>query len=234
MAEAFNVYCDESCHLEHDHQRVMVLGAVWCPADRAPEIAQRLREIRVDHGLATQIEVKWTKVSPAALHFYRDLLDYFFDDDDLHFRAVIVPDKGRLDHAAFGQTHDDWYYKMWFEHLKLVLGPGQRYRVYLDQKDTHGGRKVARLHDVLCDNAYDFDRRIIERVQIVRSLEVQPLQLADFLTGIISYANRGLQTSTAKLALVQRMRERSHYELTRTTLLGEQKVNLLVWEPRSR
>ena len=35
MAEIFNVYCDESCHLEHDRQKVMVLGAIWCPLEKA-------------------------------------------------------------------------------------------------------------------------------------------------------------------------------------------------------
>jgi len=31
MSQVFNVYCDESCHLENDKQKVMVLGAVWSP-----------------------------------------------------------------------------------------------------------------------------------------------------------------------------------------------------------
>ena len=35
MSEAVNVYCDESCHLEHDRQSVMVLGAVWCLEEKA-------------------------------------------------------------------------------------------------------------------------------------------------------------------------------------------------------
>ncbi len=31
MSQAFNVYRDESCHLENDHQKVMVLGTVRYP-----------------------------------------------------------------------------------------------------------------------------------------------------------------------------------------------------------
>ena len=27
-----NIYCDESCHLEHDKARAMLLGAISCPA----------------------------------------------------------------------------------------------------------------------------------------------------------------------------------------------------------
>lgn len=29
MRETFNIYCDESCHLERDGQPNMVLGALW-------------------------------------------------------------------------------------------------------------------------------------------------------------------------------------------------------------
>ncbi len=30
-ARLFNVYCDESCHLQHDNIPVMAWGAVYCP-----------------------------------------------------------------------------------------------------------------------------------------------------------------------------------------------------------
>ncbi len=65
MSETYNVYCDESCHLENDHQQAMVLGAVWCPLEKSREIAVRLREIKQKNGMSPQFEVKWTKVSPS-------------------------------------------------------------------------------------------------------------------------------------------------------------------------
>jgi hypothetical protein len=229
MSQVYNIYCDESCHLEKDHQQVMVLGAVWCPVERVREISTRLREIKLRHGLPADFEIKWTKVSPAKVQFYLDVIDYFFDDDDLHFRALIVPDKSLLRHAEFGQSHDDFYYKMYFDMLKVLFSPDARYRVYLDIKDTRGAVKIAKLHDVLCNNQYDFSRQIIERVQLVRSHEVEPLQLADLLIGAVSYVNRNLSTSDAKQALVDRMRRRSGYGLTRTTLYREDKVNLFRW-----
>ena len=229
MSEIYNVYCDESCHLENDHQQVMVLGAVWCPQEKAREISVRLREIKSHHGLPTEFELKWTKVSPAKVRFYLDVMDYFFDDDDLCFRALIVPDKTKLCHQAFGQSHDDWYYKMYFDMLKVIFNPRSHYRIYLDIKDTRSAGKVAKLHDVLCNNFYDFSRTIIERVQNVRSHEVEILQVADLLIGAVSYVNRGLSGNTGKEALIARMRERSHYCLTKTTLLREEKVNLFRW-----
>jgi len=96
MTEVFNVYCDESCHLENDGQTAMVLGAVWCPLDKTREIAVRLREIKRKHGLPASFEVKWTKVSSSKQAFYLDLMDYFFDDNDLHFRALICRKKQNL------------------------------------------------------------------------------------------------------------------------------------------
>lgn len=231
MTNTYNVYCDESCHLENDGQKAMVLGAVWCPLDKTREIAVRLREIKQKHGVSPQFEVKWTKVSPGKVDFYLDLVDYFFDDDDLHFRALIVPDKSLLRHDAFlGQDHDTWYYKMYFDMLKVILSPDAHYRVYLDIKDTRGAQKAAKLHEVLCNNLYDFSREVIERLQLVHSHEIEQLQLADLLIGAVSYVNRDLHGNTGKLALVERIRERSRYGLTRSTLLREEKFNLFRWQ----
>lgn len=229
MSATFNVYCDESCHMENDHLGVMVLGAVWCPVEKARGIRDRLREIKTEHGRGTSFEVKWSKVSPAGAKLYLDWLDYFFDDDDLHFRALIVPDKSQLRHAAFEQDHDTWYFKMYFDMLKIILSPDSAYRIYLDVKDTRSSDKVRKLEEVLANSVYDFSREIVERVQTVRSHEVELLQLADLLIGAVAYANRSLSGNAGKEALVARMRERSGYSLTRNTLVREEKVNVLVW-----
>jgi hypothetical protein len=186
MSDTYNIYCDESGHLEHDGQPSMVLGAVWCPLEKSREIAERIREIKVRHGLAADFEIKWTKVSPAKADFYRDVPDYFFDDDDLHFRALLVADKSALRREDFDQDHDTFYYKMFFDMLKVLLSPEHRYRIYLDVKDTRSARKVRQLHEVLSNNMYDFRREILERVQSVRSQEVEKMQLADLLIGVVT------------------------------------------------
>jgi hypothetical protein len=208
----------------------MVLGAVWCPLGKAREISVHIREIKTQHGLPPKFEFKWGKVSPAKQDFYLALLDYFFDNADLHFRALVVQDKSKLQHELYEQTHDTWYYKMYFDMLKVILDPHSRYRIYVDIKDTRSAAKIAKLHDVLCSSIYDFEYQIIERVQTVRSHEVEILQLTDLLIGAVSYVNRGLVSNAAKVALVEHMRQRSGYELTRTTLLRESKINIFVWQ----
>lgn len=228
----YNVYCDESCHLENDHQEVMVLGAVVCPREKTRAIAARIREIKLRHGMSPTFEAKWTKVSPARVGLYRDLVDFFFDDDDLSFRALVVPDKSKLAHASFAQTHDDFYYKMYFDMLKVVLEPQSAYHIYVDIKDTRSIEKTRKLHDVLCNSRYDFQRDIVRKVELIRSEHVQQVQLADLLIGAISYLHRGLSTSAAKTALVKRIQHRARYNLEKSTLLRETKVNLFVWRPR--
>lgn len=231
MNGTFNVYCDESCHLENDHQQVMVLGALWCPVGKVRGITKRLREIKERHGKNVNSEIKWSKVAPANKQFYLDVIDYFFDDDDLHFRALIVPDKSKLQYHAASPSHDDWYYKLYFEMLKAIINPDEAYRIYIDIKDTIGAKKIWNLRESLCANIGDLARQIVERVQLVRSHEIDIMQVTDLLIGAASYANRGLTTSEAKQALVSRIRERSGYELTKSTLPLEAKVNLLVWQP---
>jgi len=228
----YNIYCDESCHLEHDNINTMALGAIWCTKEKKLEISNRIREIKEEYGLSRNFEIKWNKVSPAKKDFYLRLVDYFFDDDDIHFRALIVPDKSGLNHALFGQTHDDFYYKMYFDLLKVIFVPQNCYNIYIDIKDTRSQQKVEKLTNVLRNNHYDFDKKIIRRVQQIKSHEVELLPLADLLIGAITYKCRSLTTNSAKLAIIQRIQDRSKYSLSYSTLYREDKLNLFFWKAR--
>lgn len=232
MSELYHIYCDESRHLERDDQPIMLLGAVTCPVSKVRTTARRLRELKQDHGISPFAELKWTRVSPSKVGLYVDVVDYFFDTEDLEFRAVVV-DKSVLDHDRFEQDHDMFYYKMYFQLLKVLLSPGANYRVFLDLKDTLGGQKVKRLHEVLANSMYDFRRQIVQSIQIVRSHEVEQIQLCDILLGGVGYGNlpAEMRQSDAKEAVVSRIQDRSGYSLRRSTLLRERKLNLLHWRP---
>lgn len=229
MPESYNVYCDESCYMLHDESNVMSLGAIWCPQPKAREISLQIREIKRQFGFSDGFEIKWIKVSPSRLDFYTALVDYFFHNSDLNLRVLVVPDKAKLRHTDFDQNHDEWYYKMYFDMLKIILDPEDSYNIYLDIKDTRSAEKIRKLHDVLCNNFFDFSREIIQKVQSIRSDESNILQLGDFLIGAITYANRGLLGSEAKLEIINQIRINSHYSLTRTTLFREKKLNIFRW-----
>ncbi|MBU0537574.1 MAG: DUF3800 domain-containing protein [Bacteroidetes bacterium] len=223
-----NVYCDESNHLEVSNQSMMILAAISCPKEEAANVNKRIREIKARHNLSATFEIKWTKISPAKVQFYMDVIDYFFDNDDLSFRALVM-DKSKLDHKRFDQTHDNWYYKMYFLLLSRILEPQDKYFIYLDIKDTNGSAKIEKLQEVLCNSMYDFEREIIKNVQQVRSHEVEILQITDLLAGAFQAVNRTDIKNAGKLQIIERIQERSGYDLLKTTLLREAKTNILYW-----
>jgi hypothetical protein len=234
MPDLLNIYCDESCHLEHDRQKVMVIGGVWCPKNEVRTITEEINYIKTRHGFNSHFEIKWGKVSPQRLQFYLDIIEYFWNKPSLHFRAIIIPDKTILNHEAYRQTHDDWYYKMYFSMLKTIINPRMHYNIYIDIKDTRGGAKIKKLHEVLANAHYDFSRSIIHDIQIVRSHEVSVMQLTDLLIGAVSYANRELKSSIAKFSVVARLMKLSGYSLRQSTLFAEGKLNLFVWKPKEQ
>lgn len=233
---SYNVYCDESCHLQNDNSDVMGIGSIILPIKKLKEINQRIKEIKLQHGIPAYRELKWTSVSPSKLSVYEALINYFFDNSDLCFRVIVIPEKNKLDHNRFNQTHDDWYYKMYFEMLKVIFDPKHHYDIYIDIKDSNSYQKATKLKEVCCNSVYDFSSKIIKKIQPIRSEEVQIMQLVDLLIGAIVFRNRFSENddsrSNAKNKLVNLIKKRSGYELNRTTLLMEKKMNVFIWSCR--
>lgn len=223
------IYCDESCHLERDGQSRMTLGALTCDSDAAQRLSIALASLKERHGFSRYREVKWTKVSPAKADFYHAVVQIFFNESGAGFRAVVV-DKRLLRHGDFGQTHDDWYYKMYYLLLRNLVSPDKTFRIYLDIKDTHGGAKVDRLRTVLSNEMHDFQRVVIPQMQLIRSHETQPMQLLDILIGAVSYGNRNMASSRTKLDLLRSIESHSGYSVLRSTAPIEAKFNLFHWK----
>ena len=224
MAFEYNLYCDESCHLPNDGNKVMVLGGIWCPKEKTREINDRIREIKAKHSIGA--EMKWVKISASKADAYRELVDYFFDDDDLHFRVLVVDNKDKLNNDAFQQTHDEWYYKMYFDMIKTILSPDSGFYIYLDIKDTNSKTKIRKLQTVLEHSQYTFSRNTIRNIQVIRSNEVEMMQLTDILIGALAYKLRGYHQSDAKNGLIELIEKRSHYKFEQSTLYRENKFNI--------
>ena len=233
MDSIINIYCDESCHLPNDGQKAMTLGALWCFKAKTAVHNREIGKLKAKHRLSPFFEIKWTKVSSGKLEFYRDVVNYFFDQRTMGFRAWVIPDKTILAHEDYGQTHDEWYYKMYFYLLRNLISPERKYHIYLDIKDTRSRKKLKKLREVLSNANYDFSREIIERIQHVRSHDIGLMQLVDLLTGAISYHARGLESSEAKNDILQLIKKRSGLSLSRNTLPGERKFNICIWRPDS-
>jgi len=227
----YNVYCDESCHLEHDHQPVMLIGGVWCPKSEVRVVSKEIRELKEKYN--ARGELKWAKVSQSKEDFYLELVEYFFAKMDLNFRCLVVSDKSKLNHNYFNQgSHDSFYYKMYFYMLRNILNPQCKYNIYLDIKDTRSAAKVRILKDVLCRNFQDFKGDTIPVIQHIRSKESELMQLADFLIGAVGYRNRRLLENKTKVRIVEKLEKLSGQSLTSTSPPWEEKFNIFVFEPR--
>lgn len=229
---SFNIYCDESCHLENDKQSSMVLGAISCPNELVRKSAIEIKQIKAKYDLGPFFEAKWVKVSPSKEDFFLELINYFFDNPYLSFRALIIPDKSKIEHKRFDQTHDDWYYKMYYLLLKEMVNKQSYYNIFIDIKDTRSIMKLRKLHDILCNSLEDNSKEIIKKLIQVRSHEIELMQLTDLFIGAISYTHRGLNTSQAKINIVNTIEQKSGHSLKVKTNLSQTKLNLFVWNAK--
>lgn len=228
MKPIIHIYCDESSHLENDNNEIMGLGALSCPSDKKDNVFKRIREYKEEHGLPKDFEIKWNKISPSKINFYLDIVNYFFDLEYLGFRSIIIK-KSDLDHEKNNSDHDQFYYKMNFLLLRQLLYPSNQYKIFLDKKDTNGRKKIDKLHTYLCNDKYDYKKETILSLQEVISDQIELVQLCDLLLGAVCYINRGLKSSTAKLKIIERIKERSGYSLIKSTLPSEYKMNTFIW-----
>lgn len=222
----FNVYCDESGHLEHDNVKVMVIGGVATDNEYRRKAYNEIKQIKIKHGIPIHREIKWTKVSKRKLNYYKELIDYFTSNDQLRFRAVVVPDKAKLDHVRYNQTQDEFYYKIYYNMLKKILLNHSAIRVYIDIKDTNSTYKVRTLTQYLNNTNTSHQNDVM--IEQIRSHENSLLQMADLLIGCVMYKNRKLTSSSAKLELANYLESKVNSRLDVTSNYSELKFNLLV------
>lgn len=224
MSKTFNLYCDESCHLENDHKKYMVLGCVSIAYNQVKRHAERIRELKEKHNFYG--EIKWSGVSSSKYQFYKELIDYFFDTD-IRFRAIVV-DKNRIKNNRFGQDYDTFYYKMYYQLLIHKKNSEYAYNVYLDIKDTLSAEKVNRLKEIL-----NVKFGVFRNVQNIQSKESVIMQLADLLIGALSYElNNESKKVNAKVQLIERLKNHSKQKFFVSSHYKELKFNLFHIELR--
>ena len=222
--KTFNIYCDESCHLENDHKRFMLLGSISSAYNQVKRHTERINKLKEEHHFYG--EIKWSNVSNSQLKFYKSLIDYFFDTD-LRFRAVIV-DKSKIHTGEFGQDFDTFYYKMYYYLLIHNKKSQYAYNVYLDIKDDLSAHKVQKLKQIL-----NTQFGVFRNVQNIRSHESILLQLADFIMGGLSYnLNDENKKVIAKMQIIERLRQHANQPMDCSTRYEESKFNLFFIELR--
>lgn len=226
-----HLFCDESCHLPHDKAPFLLLGLVACPAEKVRTSHEELAAIWDRFNLPKHLEVKWTKVSPARIDFYKAILEWFFTSDNVFFRAVSLPEKQALYARSAPEKREYIYYRLYYQLLRTTIEQENRYRVFIDLKDTRGREKITHLTEILRADANDPYGKSVESLQHVHSHEIRLLQVCDLLLGAIGFARRPVaeNESPAKRQLVRYIEDSLGYPLTSDSPPGEEKCSIITW-----
>ncbi|HGC8782533.1 TPA: DUF3800 domain-containing protein, partial [Streptococcus agalactiae] len=201
-------------------------GGISCPDYVRNIVYKEIKEIKRKHGISSRSEIKWRKVSNSKITFYEDLVNYFFDNEHLNFRVVII-DKNKLNHKKYNQTHDDFYYKQYFYLVRKFLFEDD-VNVFIDIKDTNSILKVNKLKNIL--ENWKQSPKHIKNIQQIRSHENSIMQLADLLIGAVAYKNRSFESSLARIRLSNLISNRAKHELTTNTKYNAIKFNIFKME----
>jgi hypothetical protein len=216
-SKTYNFYCDESCHLENDGEPYMIISYISSAYNQVKLHNENLRKIKRKHFLKG--ELKWTALSKSQYPMYSEIIEYFFATD-LQFRAIVI-DKSSIKHQDFNQTHDDFYYKMYYQLLHKKINPENKYNIYLDIKDTRSHKKAEGLKQFLNKQYVT-----VQNLQNIKSYESELMQLTDVIMGAISYRLRGLNKVIAKNKIIDKIGLQSKVPLNRTSPMEQEKFNL--------
>ncbi|MGL6180167.1 MAG: DUF3800 domain-containing protein [Tannerellaceae bacterium] len=227
----YNMYIDESCHLEHDKAPFMCIGYIRLDRTQQQTLSKKIKQLKLDYHTPT--EIKWNKLSYSRLSFYKSLIDYFFESD-MAFRAVLIKDKSIVDNTTFNENdHNIFHYKSAFYLLRFNIESTATYRVYFDIKDSKGKRRLQRLSSIL-DKVCGINK--FSHFQDIRSHESEFIQLCDLFIGAIGYKTRHdiNKTSKVKNELIDYIESKLGYSLDIGTSSCELKFNIFELKLRER
>lgn len=220
MNKTFNMYCDESSHLQNDGMPFMLIAYTCTPYNQLKIHNEQIKQIKAKYKFKG--EIKWINVSKSQLNFYMELIDYFFNTE-LQYRAIII-DKSKIDENKKDFTYDDFYFRMYYQLLSRKLSRKYMYNIYLDIKDTASQSKLSTLRKFLNK------RKAIRNLQFIKSHESYLMQMTDLITGAINYRLRQLKSVDAKLELIKKIEAHTDLKLNCSTPIGEKKFNLFYIE----
>ena len=180
IEKTFNIYCDESTHLEHDGHPYMLYGYVSIASNQIKICKEQIKAIKEKYGYTD--ELKWVNIHDKTYQVYKELVEYFFMTD-MQFQVVIA-DKTQIDDTRPEYTFNDFYFRMYFQLLHHDIDLEYTYNIYFDIKDTCSQQKLHQLREALKWNAS------IGNFQFIKSHESVFVQLADVLMGAINYQLR--------------------------------------------
>lgn len=220
----FEVYCDESGleALTHkDAHLYTAIGGIWMPANYRPIFKVKFNEIRKKYNVSR--ELKWNKISPKFFDLHKEIIDYFFQTEQLRFRVILI-EANKVDNYTFNDKDGELgFYKFYYQLLHHWIYDYNSYNIFLDLKEN---RDKGRLK--VLDRCLDYANLTsdIKQVQGLPSDESLGIQLADILTGLTNAKFNSKITSSAKLGLIEYVENTYLGKAIKPTPKWEEKFNV--------
>jgi len=201
----FDVYCDEShpdlLISQKSSARFIVIGSLWLKRDSRKNFKNEVDEFKKQYLVGG--EIKWGKVSPSRLEFYKRLISWFFDKEhNLRFRAIVI-DREKVNLLTYHDNDQELgFYKFYYQLLHHWITDFNCYHIFCDFKVNRKKDRLQTLKECLGNSNLSSSVPI---VQAVRASESVLIQMADLLTGLVSAKyNHSCLSGSPKDMLIQK------------------------------
>lgn len=221
----FEIYCDE-CRPELFTSRIkspyfLSIGGIWLPAEIRQKVKHDVKTLRQKFYIWG--EIKWKKVSNAALPFYKSIIDYFFSNRNLRFRTILI-DSRKVDiHKFHNSDAELGFYKFYYQLIHHWIYDFNNYRIFVDIKTARLPNRLSVLKQVL--NFSNLSSNI-ESIQSLPSNQLILLQITDLLTGAVNAKfNNSIKKNSAKRKLIDHIEKLLGHPIIPTSK-KEEKFNI--------
>lgn len=222
----FEVYCDESRQDTFIHptdNSFLLIGSLWLPASERERLKTDIKELRDRHSLNG--EMKWQKVSPRNIPFYKELIDLFLAYGNLlRFRCIAVP-SNRVNFVKYHENDRELgFYKFYYQMLHHWLLDFNTYSIFCDIKTNRKRDQLATLKRCL---ALSNLTSTVCCVQALPSHEQVAIQVTDILLGAASSRlNHSVAPGGAKDLVIRHLERGLGVRELRGTSQHEEKFNI--------
>lgn len=201
----FEIYCDESgleALKNRDAHKYIAIGGIWIPANYRIEMKEKVNQIKEKFKIYG--EFKWNKISPAYYEFYKSLIDYFFQAENIRFRVIIIQ-SDKVNNFKFNNDDNELsFYKFYYQLINKWIYDFNEYSIFLDLKINRNKGRLSQLCKILTNSNLTSKIRFVQGLPSEQSIGIQ---LADILTGITAAKFNGNTTSEAKAALIKHIED---------------------------
>ena len=190
-----------------------------------------------DAHAVLKYETKWVKTSRSKIEYYKELINYFYNNDDIRIRILVAKNKEDLNNDKYNSgDYQEWYYKMYYYLLDKFIDSNYDYYMLYDEKDKYTTYKMNKVKDIIkTKKSFNDSEHFNFKIKQINSKESELMQLLDVVMGAVGYKNRGYldkEKGEVKKEIVKYIEEKFAKNISETTSPFESKFNIFIWSPR--